>query len=103
MDAYYRTKVEHIYAVGDVIGFPALASTAMEQGRLAACHAYGVPTNSIPGAVSLWHLRHPGDLDGRPNRGPTDQGRDSLRGGLRNTKNWRAASFWGTKRECSSC
>jgi NAD(P) transhydrogenase len=48
VDAFYRTKVEHIYAVGDVIGFPALASTAMEQGRLAACHAYGVPTCSIP-------------------------------------------------------
>ena len=48
VDSFYRTKVEHIYAVGDVIGFPALASTAMEQGRLAACHAYGVPTSSIP-------------------------------------------------------
>lgn len=48
VDASYRTKIEHIYAVGDVIGFPALASTAMEQGRLAACHAFGVPTSSIP-------------------------------------------------------
>lgn len=48
VDGAYRTKVEHIYAVGDVIGFPALASTAMEQGRLAACHAYGVATCSIP-------------------------------------------------------
>ena len=48
VDATYRTKVEHIYAVGDVIGFPALASTAMEQGRLAACHAYGAPTCSMP-------------------------------------------------------
>jgi NAD(P) transhydrogenase len=48
VDSFYRTKVEHIYAVGDVIGFPALASTAMEQGRLAACHAYGVPTTSMP-------------------------------------------------------
>jgi NAD(P) transhydrogenase len=48
VDPFYRTKVEHIYAVGDVIGFPALASTAMEQGRLAACHAYGEPTCSIP-------------------------------------------------------
>src|SRR4029077_4545940 len=38
----------HIYAAGDVIGFPALASTAMEQGRLAVCHAFGVPTRSIP-------------------------------------------------------
>ncbi|HEY1685390.1 MAG TPA: NAD(P)(+) transhydrogenase (Si-specific) [Tepidisphaeraceae bacterium] len=44
----YQTAVEHIYAAGDVIGFPALASTAMEQGRLATCHAFGVPTNSIP-------------------------------------------------------
>jgi NAD(P) transhydrogenase len=44
----YQTEVEHIYAAGDVIGFPALASTAMEQGRLAVCHAFGVPTNSIP-------------------------------------------------------
>jgi NAD(P) transhydrogenase len=36
------------YAAGDVIGFPALASTAMEQGRLAACHAFGVETQSVP-------------------------------------------------------
>jgi len=34
--------------VGDVIGFPALASTAMEQGRLAACHAFDIETHSIP-------------------------------------------------------
>jgi NAD(P) transhydrogenase len=44
----YQTEVAHIYAAGDVIGFPALASTSMEQGRLAACHAFGAPTNSIP-------------------------------------------------------
>jgi NAD(P) transhydrogenase len=44
----YQTTVPHIYAVGDVIGFPALASTAMEQGRLAVCHAFGAPTRSIP-------------------------------------------------------
>ena len=37
----YQTAVKHIYAAGDVIGFPALASTSMEQGRLAACHAFG--------------------------------------------------------------
>jgi NAD(P) transhydrogenase len=36
-----RTGVPHIYAAGDVIGFPSLASTSMEQGRLAACHAFG--------------------------------------------------------------
>jgi len=48
VDANYRTEIPNIYAVGDVIGFPALASTSMEQGRLAVCHAYGEPTKSIP-------------------------------------------------------
>lgn len=38
-----QTAVPHIYAAGDIVGFPALASTSMEQGRLAACHAFGVP------------------------------------------------------------
>ncbi len=42
VDESYRTSQPHIYAVGDVIGFPALASTAMEQGRIAACNAFGV-------------------------------------------------------------
>ncbi len=41
-----QTNVPHIYAAGDVIGFPALASTSMEQGRHAACHAMGVPFRS---------------------------------------------------------
>ncbi|MDB5296809.1 MAG: sthA [Phycisphaerales bacterium] len=48
VNANYQTAQPHIYACGDVIGFPALASTAMEQGRLAVCHAFGVPTTSIP-------------------------------------------------------
>ena len=37
----YQTSVDHVYAAGDVIGFPALASTSMEQGRRAVCHAFG--------------------------------------------------------------
>lgn len=41
VDEHYRTAVPHIYAVGDVIGFPALASTSAEQGRVAASHACG--------------------------------------------------------------
>ncbi len=41
VDEHYRTKVPTVYAVGDVIGFPALASTSMEQGRLAALHMFG--------------------------------------------------------------
>ena len=40
VDEFFRTKVEHIYAAGDVIGFPALASTSMEQGRQASMHAF---------------------------------------------------------------
>jgi NAD(P) transhydrogenase len=44
----YQTAVPHIYAVGDVIGFPALASTSAEQGRLAACHAFASSTDSSP-------------------------------------------------------
>ncbi|MDQ3028891.1 MAG: Si-specific NAD(P)(+) transhydrogenase, partial [Actinomycetota bacterium] len=44
----YQTEVPHIFAVGDVIGFPSLASTSMEQGRLAACHAFGVAAESAP-------------------------------------------------------
>jgi NAD(P) transhydrogenase len=44
----FQTAVPHIYAAGDVIGFPALASTAMEQGRLSVCHAFGVATCSMP-------------------------------------------------------
>jgi NAD(P) transhydrogenase len=44
----FQTGSPNIYAVGDVIGFPSLASTSMEQGRLAACHAFGVKTNHAP-------------------------------------------------------
>lgn len=40
VDEAYRTAVLHIHAAGDVIGFPALASTAMEQARVAVCHAF---------------------------------------------------------------
>lgn len=43
-----QTSQPHIYAAGDVIGFPSLASTSMQQGRHAACHAFGVEANSRP-------------------------------------------------------
>jgi NAD(P) transhydrogenase len=48
VNANYQTEQPHIYAVGDVIGFPSLASTSMEQGRLAVCHAFGQMCNSVP-------------------------------------------------------
>jgi len=41
VDADYKTAVPHVYAAGDVIGFPALAATSMEQARVAVCHAFG--------------------------------------------------------------
>jgi NAD(P) transhydrogenase len=45
VDAAYRTAVPHIYAVGDVVGFPSLASASAEQGRLAACDIFGIVTS----------------------------------------------------------
>jgi NAD(P) transhydrogenase len=47
VDGSFRTEVDHVYAVGDVIGFPALAATSMEQGRLAAHHACGEPVREM--------------------------------------------------------
>jgi NAD(P) transhydrogenase len=44
----YESEVPNIYAAGDVIGFPSLASTSREQGRIATCHAFGVPTHHAP-------------------------------------------------------
>ncbi|HTZ97575.1 MAG TPA: Si-specific NAD(P)(+) transhydrogenase [Terriglobales bacterium] len=52
VNEHFQTNVPHIYAAGDVIGFPALASTSMEQGRLASCAMFGkpstMPANLIP-------------------------------------------------------
>jgi len=48
VNTHFQTQTPNIYAVGDVIGFPSLASTSMEQGRLAACHAFGLEANSVP-------------------------------------------------------
>jgi NAD(P) transhydrogenase len=42
VDASFRSAVPHIFAAGDVIGYPSLAATSSEQGRLAACSAFGV-------------------------------------------------------------
>jgi NAD(P) transhydrogenase len=47
----FQTTVSHIYAAGDVIGFPALASTSMEQGRLASCHMFSKPGKMPPNLI----------------------------------------------------
>ena len=44
----FETKTPNIYAAGDIIGFPSLASTSMEQGRIAACHAFDIPRANPP-------------------------------------------------------
>jgi NAD(P) transhydrogenase len=51
VNEHFQTSVPHIYAAGDVIGFPALASTSMEQGRLASCHMFGKPGTMPPNLV----------------------------------------------------
>ena len=48
VNEFFQTEAPNIYAAGDVIGFPSLASTSGEQGRLAACHAFGMPAKSVP-------------------------------------------------------
>lgn len=53
VDERYRTSVPHIYAVGDVIGFPSLAATAMEQGRLAAADACGLDVRPISALLPI--------------------------------------------------
>jgi NAD(P) transhydrogenase len=53
VDEFYRTCVPNIYAIGDVIGFPALAATSMEQGRLAAYHAIGEVTTALDATMPV--------------------------------------------------
>ena len=48
VNPYFQTEVPHIYAAGDIVGFPALASTSMEQGRLATSHMFGIPFEHMP-------------------------------------------------------
>ncbi len=47
VNEHFQTEVKHIYAAGDVIGFPALASASMEQGRLAACHMWNMRAERV--------------------------------------------------------
>ena len=81
VDEHYRTEVEHIYAVGDVIGFPALAATSMDQGRLAALPRLrrAGPRAAEPAAHR--HLHGARDLVLREDRGGADQGGRAVRGG----------------------
>ena len=48
VNEHFQTKLPHVYAAGDIVGFPSLASTSMEQGRIAACHMFGVERINRP-------------------------------------------------------
>jgi len=47
----YKTNLDNIFAAGDVIGFPRLASASFSQGRLAACNMFGIPTMDVPDQI----------------------------------------------------
>ncbi|HEU4683447.1 MAG TPA: Si-specific NAD(P)(+) transhydrogenase [Nitrospira sp.] len=53
VDAEFRTEVPHIYAAGDIIGYPSLASTSASQGRQMACHAFGVDCDPLPEQLTV--------------------------------------------------
>src|SRR5699024_3041377 len=48
VDDSFKTNIDNIYAAGDVIGFPRLASASFTQGRLAACNMFGIPALEVP-------------------------------------------------------
>lgn len=75
----YQTDVAHIYAAGDVIGFPALASTSMEQGRFGRKSHVSDYRRKHAAVVSIWYLHHSRDFHGRSNRRSTDVRTSSLR------------------------
>ena len=103
VDDQYRTTVPHIFAVGDVIGFPALAATSMDQGRLAAYHAFDEPARELAVRAAHRHLHDPRDLLLRPHRGGAHHARRSpTRSASRATASWRAARSSATPTGCSS-
>jgi NAD(P) transhydrogenase len=97
----FQTAVPHIYAAGDVIGFPALASTSMEQGRLASCHMFGkpnrLPSNLIPyGIYTIPEI----SMVGATEEELTRAARLRMRAVWRATRNWRKGRCSGTIRVC---
>ncbi|MFH5833542.1 Si-specific NAD(P)(+) transhydrogenase [Halalkalibaculum sp. DA3122] len=65
VDDTYKTKIDSIYAAGDIIGFPRLASASFTQGRLAACNMFDIPAKDIPqqipfGIYTLPEMSHIG-------------------------------------------
>ena len=103
VDDHFRTSVKHIFSVGDVIGFPALAATSMDQGRLAAYHAFGEPANDMTdlqpiGIYTIPEVSFVGATE-------SDLTRQSIpmSSASPGTGSWPAARSPGTPTACSSC
>ena len=102
VNEFYQTEVPHIYAAGDVIGFPALAATSMEQGRLASCHMFHQLVEPASPALPLRHLHDPRDQHGRQDRAGADGRRRPTRSASPATARSPAASSSATRTGCSS-
>ena len=102
VNEHFQTEVEHIYAVGDVIGFPALAATAMEQGRRATYHAFGEPVGNKLGDLQPIGIYTIPEMSlRRPHRGRADQREGAVRGRASPaTGNWPAAPSSATPTAC---
>src|SRR5207245_10415133 len=72
VNEHFQTSLPHIYAAGDVIGFPALAATSMEQGRVGMCHAFHIAYKT---AVSSFQPYGIYSLPEIPTLGPSEQQR----------------------------
>ncbi len=102
VNEHFQTEVEHIYAVGDVIGFPALAATAMEQGRRATYHAFGEPVGNKLGDLqpigiyTIPEISFVGRTEERADQGERARSRWACPG----TGSWPAARSWATPTAC---
>src|SRR6267142_2693810 len=86
VDGNFRTAVPHIFAAGDVVGFPSLASVSMEQGRVASANSFGLgqlfwhSDGDHAGPLPVRALHDPRDFLRRAHGRGTDHGRRALRG-----------------------
>ena len=100
VDEVYRTAVPHIYAVGDVIGFPALAATSMEQGRVAAHHACGEPLHVLGGLQPIGIYSIPRSASSAGTRSSSPRPACRSRWVSPGTGNWPAARSSATPTAC---
>jgi len=102
VDESYRTAVPHIYAAGDVIGFPVLASTSMEQGRVAVCHAFGFKYKQRVASMLPMGIYTIPEISAA---GETEESCKEKKSGYavgRSMKTMLGATSWATQPECSN-